>query len=261
MSTSTTASFSMQDCAVCTAKAASRCSGCKTAFFCSREHQKLVYPTHKHLCKGPPDACYFPPLTTAQQASLRARQNVRVAMGFPEEMLTLKETLQKRKWWEGDLESLFSLLGREACPISEPKRSRLIALSLATLVPEVTASYPPPILSNPWEQVAAVFTALADISEGYHRIRSTTALDLNDTDLDPFKRLSSFLRQMLTFSTLLAATLHKPTPPGLNARFLQNAAARELECLRAADLPPAQEASIKGFVGKGDELLIRFVRW
>ncbi|CAB3361783.1 Hypothetical predicted protein [Cloeon dipterum] len=40
-------------CAVCTIPAENRCAGCKTTLYCSKEHQKQDWKTHKFLCKPP----------------------------------------------------------------------------------------------------------------------------------------------------------------------------------------------------------------
>ncbi|BGP45116.1 Egl nine 1 [Rhodotorula kratochvilovae] len=51
------------DCAVCTKKTVQRCSGCKNIYFCSHEHQKLIWPAHKALCGADPESFHLPPLT------------------------------------------------------------------------------------------------------------------------------------------------------------------------------------------------------
>ncbi|QRV85776.1 MYND Zn-finger protein [Ceratobasidium sp. AG-Ba] len=38
-------------CVICAYPAASRCSGCEKAFYCSKEHQKSAWSKHKRLCK------------------------------------------------------------------------------------------------------------------------------------------------------------------------------------------------------------------
>ncbi|BGP47599.1 hypothetical protein JCM10450v2_003464 [Rhodotorula kratochvilovae] len=56
------ASQDLQPCLVCGEKTKNRCSACQAAgidlFFCSREHQKLVWPVHKLVC-GPGKANPF----------------------------------------------------------------------------------------------------------------------------------------------------------------------------------------------------------
>ncbi|GAA5893927.1 hypothetical protein JCM6882_003130 [Rhodosporidiobolus microsporus] len=56
------------ECAVCAATTSSRCSACNVKFFCSREHQKLLWPTHKWLCDKDPSTFVLPPLTNADVA-------------------------------------------------------------------------------------------------------------------------------------------------------------------------------------------------
>ncbi|GAA5889035.1 hypothetical protein JCM6882_009723 [Rhodosporidiobolus microsporus] len=57
-------------CCVCGTSTAQRCSACSTAgldlFFCSREHQKLVYFAHKQFCGDKAKPFRFPPLSPAE---------------------------------------------------------------------------------------------------------------------------------------------------------------------------------------------------
>ncbi|BGP21066.1 hypothetical protein JCM10213_007584 [Rhodosporidiobolus nylandii] len=62
------------ECAVCGTRTDQRCSGCKgdsPLFFCSREHQKLLWRTHKVLCGRDPDYFFLPPLNEAELADFR----------------------------------------------------------------------------------------------------------------------------------------------------------------------------------------------
>ncbi|GAA5911850.1 hypothetical protein JCM6882_005217 [Rhodosporidiobolus microsporus] len=57
-------------CCVCGTPTEKRCSGCGTAgfdlFFCSREHQKLVYFEHKKVCGPNAKPFRFPPLSATE---------------------------------------------------------------------------------------------------------------------------------------------------------------------------------------------------
>src|SRR4051812_14859468 len=41
-------------CAVCGVAASKRCAKCRAVHYCSAEHQKSDWPTHKRACKPPP---------------------------------------------------------------------------------------------------------------------------------------------------------------------------------------------------------------
>ncbi|GAA5821575.1 hypothetical protein JCM11251_000915 [Rhodosporidiobolus azoricus] len=60
------------ECCVCGARTEKRCGACSAAgfdlFFCSREHQKLVYFAHKQVCGRNAKPFCFPPLTPAEAA-------------------------------------------------------------------------------------------------------------------------------------------------------------------------------------------------
>ncbi|GAA6041053.1 hypothetical protein JCM8097_004692 [Rhodosporidiobolus ruineniae] len=59
-------------CLVCGEETASRCEACRQAgidlFFCSREHQKLLWPVHKKVCgPGKANPSTWPALSTQEQ--------------------------------------------------------------------------------------------------------------------------------------------------------------------------------------------------
>ncbi|GAA6051716.1 MYND-type domain-containing protein [Rhodotorula toruloides] len=58
----------LSSCAVCGTPTTSRCSGCATAggpsiFFCSPEHQKLVWHYHKFVCREKSARFVVPPFS------------------------------------------------------------------------------------------------------------------------------------------------------------------------------------------------------
>ncbi|BGP20985.1 hypothetical protein JCM10213_000188 [Rhodosporidiobolus nylandii] len=62
------------ECAVCGVKTDQHCSGCQgddPLFFCSREHQKLLWKTHKVLCGHDPGYFFFAPLDEQELAIFR----------------------------------------------------------------------------------------------------------------------------------------------------------------------------------------------
>ncbi|GAA5893848.1 hypothetical protein JCM6882_003110 [Rhodosporidiobolus microsporus] len=71
-------------CAVCAATTSSRCSACGVKFFCSREHQKLLWPTHKWLCDKEPSTFVFPPLAATELAAVE-RIYAKYKAGKPDE--------------------------------------------------------------------------------------------------------------------------------------------------------------------------------
>ncbi|GAA5933862.1 hypothetical protein JCM10213_008453 [Rhodosporidiobolus nylandii] len=58
----------LRKCAVCDVKTTSACGGCGLPF-CSREHQKLLWKTHKWLCGKDPSKFTFPPLSPTELAA------------------------------------------------------------------------------------------------------------------------------------------------------------------------------------------------
>ncbi|BGO98278.1 putative Microtubule-associated protein [Rhodotorula toruloides] len=70
-----TTNGSAQLCAVCDQPAKSRCGGCKRVPFCSPRCQKLIWSTHKALCKADPDVFHPPPLSARELGDLRPLMN------------------------------------------------------------------------------------------------------------------------------------------------------------------------------------------
>ncbi|GAA5933882.1 hypothetical protein JCM10213_008459 [Rhodosporidiobolus nylandii] len=61
----------LRECAVCDVKTTSACGRCGLPF-CSREHQKLLWKTHKWLCGKDPDVSSLPPLDEEEVEALLA---------------------------------------------------------------------------------------------------------------------------------------------------------------------------------------------
>ncbi|GAA5885660.1 hypothetical protein JCM6882_007516 [Rhodosporidiobolus microsporus] len=64
-----------QECCICGAKTNTRCSACGKAgldiFFCSTDHQKLIWPVHKRVCSVNANPFRHPSLTPAAAAELK----------------------------------------------------------------------------------------------------------------------------------------------------------------------------------------------
>ncbi|BGP39476.1 hypothetical protein JCM10449v2_003426 [Rhodotorula kratochvilovae] len=80
------ASQELEKCLVCGKETTIRCSACQKAgidlFFCSKEHQKLVWSTHKPFCGlEQADPFLFPPLSEEERGILLARPDYEPAIG------------------------------------------------------------------------------------------------------------------------------------------------------------------------------------
>ncbi|GAA5885834.1 hypothetical protein JCM6882_007578 [Rhodosporidiobolus microsporus] len=62
-------------CCVCGEETKNRCSACGDAgtslFFCSREHQKLIWPVHKRVCGSKSTPCQLPFLTSKEAQDVK----------------------------------------------------------------------------------------------------------------------------------------------------------------------------------------------
>ncbi|GAA5918611.1 hypothetical protein JCM6882_000833 [Rhodosporidiobolus microsporus] len=125
-----TTSAALYPCTVCNRSTALVCGGPSTpceAFFCSREHQKLLWPTHRWLCGKPSSTFSFAPLTEEEAHALEIlAQPTSHPEGFKVYWPALVKELQL---WDGKDEPktlLADLRQREPSTVAEPLRSLLI---------------------------------------------------------------------------------------------------------------------------------------
>ncbi|GAA5893931.1 hypothetical protein JCM6882_003131 [Rhodosporidiobolus microsporus] len=227
----------LHDCAVCEEKTASVCSGCKTTFFCSREHQKLVYSTHKHLCKGPPDACYLPPLTVEEVAALSPGHQGEVNQE------AILQSVRRNGWWTGTLEDLLRDLSSTSSTLEEPRRSRLLASLHQHLLPPPSASWLE-FRKMPWTSFATFQRTILDPQPS---LMSILEPDKRMGE-DPFRRFSTIYRQYLILTTLRARAVQQPPPAALTRRILNLAKERVRKLVDEVDLPPGQLQKAKFFL-------------
>ncbi|GAA5888973.1 hypothetical protein JCM6882_009701 [Rhodosporidiobolus microsporus] len=78
-------------CCVCGTSTPQRCSACGSAgfnlFFCSREHQKLVYSVHKKVCGERAKPFRFPPLSPMEVEIAKSHMSIRSQTLMLEEQL------------------------------------------------------------------------------------------------------------------------------------------------------------------------------
>ncbi|GAA5893868.1 hypothetical protein JCM6882_003115 [Rhodosporidiobolus microsporus] len=148
------------ECAVCAATTSSRCSACKVnlKFFCSREHQKLLWPTHKWLCDKDPSILVLPPFTDSELAAIEGFYAAYKAGRAREDARVLFESLE-----EAGLEDpLGYIKGINIYPnpdVREPLRSYTLLelyLLLAPSLPNLPTSTP----GSPWITCSAFLDQL-----------------------------------------------------------------------------------------------------
>ncbi|GAA5898090.1 hypothetical protein JCM5296_001989 [Sporobolomyces johnsonii] len=200
------ASQPLHDCAICENKTTKRCGGCRLVYFCSRECQKLLWPTHKVQCGRDPTRFHLPALqedeahALSQINHLQFHKNFSTPdMGTPMEYLEMKGLYSGT--WPASLELANVLLLDQNCPIPEPKRS----LILITLRHHLGAhiSYIGPFRS-------VVLSAYRLFSMHYFDITTTPLVESNPSifGTDPFtSALLPWFRQSLVLNTLMAYTI------------------------------------------------------
>ncbi|GAA6030339.1 hypothetical protein JCM8097_009055 [Rhodosporidiobolus ruineniae] len=145
------------ECAVCDKKTSQRCSGCSNVAFCSREHQQLLWKSHKWFCRKPaPTSFSLPPLSAEDAAPfLKPVSPVDgpFLLNFPKKTRAYwDEYCAMREWYPAsDMtgeELIRELRKKEGCAIAEPNRSFIIAalgqyLYLRSTMPDRIALPPP----------------------------------------------------------------------------------------------------------------------
>ncbi|GAA5893917.1 hypothetical protein JCM6882_003127 [Rhodosporidiobolus microsporus] len=59
------------ECAICAAPTSKLCGRCERVFFCSADHQKLLWPSHKWLCGKDLSTFSFPPLNAVETETIQ----------------------------------------------------------------------------------------------------------------------------------------------------------------------------------------------
>ncbi|GAA6037392.1 hypothetical protein JCM8097_008547 [Rhodosporidiobolus ruineniae] len=118
----------LHECAVCSATTTSRCSACKEVFFCSKDHQRLLWFTHKYLCGRDPVVFFCPPLFSHEALALSKIQSepymlLGGAAARPDALLRF---FQKKRLYDGNWAELFRALSGLSSTIPEPRRSLLL---------------------------------------------------------------------------------------------------------------------------------------
>ncbi|GAA5834087.1 hypothetical protein JCM5353_002061 [Sporobolomyces roseus] len=67
----------VQVCTVCDSTTTQACSGCKLSYFCSIEHQKLIWPVHRFFCQSEDKTIFgVPPLSESEIGTLQNARDV-----------------------------------------------------------------------------------------------------------------------------------------------------------------------------------------
>ncbi|GAA6014367.1 hypothetical protein JCM10207_005438 [Rhodosporidiobolus poonsookiae] len=236
------------ECAVCPNKGLLRCTGCRpesTQRFCSRECMKLIWPGHKGICGKDPSAVCFPPLTTVEQAFLRANRDKPVYGVFAADRAPLLQLVRQKGLWMGSFEELVCRLGQAESGIAEPARSRLIAFCRRHRCRSLSIN--DPAYPDPWLFLADDHLQLTE-SMPASLAHSPRVENLATPSYNPFKELSAIYHQLLILDTLL--TRKRPTdppsqPPDMKRVMFALAFKRLLETIEHSSLKPAQRWGLR----------------
>ncbi|GAA6005159.1 hypothetical protein JCM10207_008526 [Rhodosporidiobolus poonsookiae] len=121
----------IQDCAVCTRKAMTRCSGCHELPLCSRTCGKIFWRWHKLQCKSNDRAFVFPPMTPREAASIRVMERAPSGLPGVPRGKTLLQLLRDCGLYGGDWDGLMAQLVQDV-PYSK-RRGQLLSLAYTCL--------------------------------------------------------------------------------------------------------------------------------
>ncbi|GAA6005132.1 hypothetical protein JCM10207_008517 [Rhodosporidiobolus poonsookiae] len=116
-------------CAVCQQLTTKRCSACRTTYFCSLDHQKILWPAHEWLCQARRDFLTLPPLKDDEVKVVRWRSKWDKAfLGKIETGMTSLDWLRELKLHEGTIKKLLHDLRQPKIDdsLAEPARSLLL---------------------------------------------------------------------------------------------------------------------------------------
>ncbi|BGO99389.1 hypothetical protein RTG_02129 [Rhodotorula toruloides ATCC 204091] len=175
-------------CAVCGTSTENRCSGCSKAggpiiFFCSPEHQKLVWHNHKRVCRDRSAAFVAPPLSDEEYQHYRQVADIKIPHSKPPELrTTLAESVEKAladRKLPIDFQRVVAI-SRTAEDLADSWKQTILArirADTAFLMTDPTgdSSKAPPVgSSTPWEFVAA----FAELVLLYHKELSPITIHL-----------------------------------------------------------------------------------
>ncbi|GAA5934775.1 hypothetical protein JCM10213_007861 [Rhodosporidiobolus nylandii] len=196
-------------------KTSSACGGCGLPF-CSTKHKKLLWVSHKHLCKADPDACYIPPLTQREAAALKT------TAGKPGSLFAEFTAPFRRKG------VVLDRLTQLPCPVHEPIRSTTLA-----------------VLRHPDDLYCSNLTE-PDFEPWTHVCSLNVHVGFSLPDgTDTFRALNTLYRQYLIFWTLsyqrkrgklLDMDMYQLTPISSSRLFAE---------IDRSVLPPAQKQDLK----------------
>ncbi|GAA5999832.1 hypothetical protein JCM10207_005931 [Rhodosporidiobolus poonsookiae] len=145
---------SLEPCRICGTQTSQRCSACSphgvNLYFCSKEHQKLVWPIHKQFCGDNAHPFLWPGLTPLE-ASI-AKQALDVRDG-PDPMSTLRAELAREgvRVRRGEEESFFATLTPGAANLDTPTSQfclHAVRNRLSIVIPASQLTNPGPAFGN-----------------------------------------------------------------------------------------------------------------
>ncbi|GAA5867492.1 hypothetical protein JCM8547_007524 [Rhodosporidiobolus lusitaniae] len=216
----------LHDCAVCEARTTMCCSSCESVFFCSREHQKLIWSTHKWTYGKDDEPFSFPPLTADELADLEKTKDLPFFVRNEHRSMhsPLLIYLKDNRFFDLSWQELLNVLAHRSPPLAPRKQADLFSLVRDHLRHFRTDN--PVLLKIPgtaWDTMSVVWIALD----------CAPFVPTNSEEF--FASFSPFLRQFL----ILAVLRKKCVDGNLDSLIALAAAVREAD--RAAYNVPIDE--------------------
>ncbi|GAA5917625.1 hypothetical protein JCM6882_001993 [Rhodosporidiobolus microsporus] len=223
----------VHECAVCGGPATAVCGGCRDPFFsfCSKEHQKLIWPAHRYICsrEAAHDAFYLGPLVAeefevAEKCLEQGNLVVDAAVG------------QSRR--DGVWSEMREMLGSLSKPNWEPRRSLLIAALRMEMLRKSIHRLPQAF--DPWICLSAFQEALT--GEPTHPILAYP--------VDLFRNLNLLYRRVFIRWALFSSCRAPHLKP-----LAEAAIGRQYAALAELNLPQEAKDKVKMELDNNEKLL------
>ncbi|GAA5937461.1 hypothetical protein JCM10213_007243 [Rhodosporidiobolus nylandii] len=228
----------LHDCAVCEKQTDQRCGGCASdftcSFFCSRECQKLIWHTHKVICKAG-GAFTVPPLSPEEVAAVTHWEDDLIVTGPGIQLKTPLQSLKELGWYKGSWENLMRQMSNFALSTLSPEAHVAILTFLRKLLVSDKKTGGSTSALTPWQLLANACTPVIQQPGGGGPGPIFSAA---------LSRSKPLLEQAAILYTFLASTYHTTPTPDQFPLF-RLAHERTIKALAALDMPPQRREQME----------------
>ncbi|GAA6037339.1 hypothetical protein JCM8097_008519 [Rhodosporidiobolus ruineniae] len=189
----------LHPCTLCTMLTSTRCSGCKELFFCSKEHQKLLWPMHKVFCGKDDPTFFLPSLSDLERSHLEQVRDIPYVISVLDPApASLLAFVKQRGLFSGSWQELLDVLTSEAPSLP---LWQITALRCAAHTQICCNMLSLPTKPSPWRLLAVPCSYLF-LFKSFEQVAPEQRPAL-------LARASPYLKQFAVHATLQASRAHK----------------------------------------------------